>query len=147
MENADETCNALRLEKQLCFTLYACAREMIKQYKPFLDKLGLTYTQYITMIVLWSERSLTVKELGSRLFLDSGTLTPLLKKMETKGLITRKRSPEDERNLIISITDEGMLLREAALKEHKNISGHAVISDGESEELYRILYKILGIPA
>ena len=91
--------DALKLENQICFPLYAAAREVVKQYKPHLDQLDLTYTQYIVMLVLWERKVLTTKELGQRLHLDSGTLTPLLKKMEGNGLLTRKRCAEDERNL------------------------------------------------
>ena len=88
----EERCtDALRLDNQLCFPLYACSREVIRRYKPFLDELDLTYTQYIAMLVLWERRSVTAKELGSCLYLDSGTLTPLLKKLEAKGLLTRRR--------------------------------------------------------
>ncbi|MBQ7103500.1 MAG: MarR family transcriptional regulator, partial [Anaerotignum sp.] len=99
--------DALKLRGQLCFPLYACAKETIRLYKPFLDELGLTYTQYITMMVLWEKKCLTVKELGKELYLDSGTLTPLLKKLEAKGYLIRERSKEDERNLFISLTEEG----------------------------------------
>ena len=91
----------LKLENQLCFPLYACSKEIIKKYKPFLDKLDLTYTQYITMLVLWEEKNINVKTLGDKLLLDSGTLTPLLKKLEEKGYIERKRSIKDERKLIV----------------------------------------------
>ncbi|MBQ5514880.1 MAG: MarR family transcriptional regulator, partial [Oscillospiraceae bacterium] len=106
--------STLKLENQICFPLYACSRDVIKRYKPYLDEIDLTYTQYITMIVMWEEKSVTVKELGKRLYLDSGTLTPLLKKMEAKGLLTRKRSFEDERSLIVTITEEGERLMEKA---------------------------------
>ena len=111
----DQKYEALRLENQLCFPLYACSREVIKRYKPCLDKLDLTYTQYIAMMVLWERKSVTVKELGSFLYLDSGTLTPLLKKMEAKGLITRRRSGEDERSLIVRLTEKGEKLRDEAV--------------------------------
>ena len=94
----------LKLENQLCFPLYAAAKEVVRKYKPFLDELDLTYTQYIAMMVLWEHESMNVKELGSKLYLDSGTLTPLLKKLEAKGYISRCRCKEDERNLIIQIT-------------------------------------------
>ena len=97
--------DVLRLDHQLCFPLYACAKEIVRRYKPFLDEIGLTYTQYITMMVLWEKKQVSVKELGESLFLDSGTLTPLLKKMEQKGLLTRERSKEDERVLLVTITE------------------------------------------
>lgn len=135
--------DALKLENQLCFPLYACSREVIKLYKPFLDELDLTYTQYITMMVLWEKRTLTSKELGNCLFLDSGTLTPLLKKMESKGLLSRRRSEEDERNLVVSITKAGELLREKAIDIPKKIARCANLDAEEAATLYRILYKIL----
>ena len=106
----------LKLENQLCFPLYAAAKEVVRKYKPFLDELDLTYTQYITMMVLWEKEELNVKELGSVLYLDSGTLTPLLKKLELKGYISRNRCKEDERNLIIQITEKGDTLKEKAAK-------------------------------
>lgn len=102
----------LKLENQLCFPLYACSKEIVRHYKPFLDKVDLTYTQYITMMVFWEVRETNVKELGKRLFLDSGTLTPVLKTLESKGFITRERSKDDERNLIVKITEKGLELRD-----------------------------------
>ena len=135
--------DVLKLENQVCFPLYACARETIKLYKPFLDELNLTYTQYITLLVLWDEGSLTVKELGKRLYLDSGTLTPLLKKLEEKGLVDRKRSTADERNLIVSITPEGMELRSRAVHIPGEMSKCLLLSREETITLYRLLYKML----
>ena len=135
---------SLRLGNQLCFPLYACSREIIKRYKPFLDELDLTYTQYIAMMVLWEQRSVTVKELGSALYLDSGTLTPLLKKMEAKGLIHRQRSAEDERSLIVTLTDAGEALRERALSVPQQMAKCVCLEPAEAQELYRLLYKILG---
>ena len=145
MDNKKESkYDLLLLENQLCFPLYACSREVIKQYKPFLDQINLTYTQYIAMMVLWEKDSVTVKELGSRLFLDSGTLTPLLKKMEAKGLITRKRSDEDERSLIVSLTSEGEALKDKALSVPTGMAGCIHLDPEDAKELYRILYKRLG---
>ena len=135
--------DALKIENQLCFPLYACAREVIKQYKPHLDELDLTYTQYITMMVLWERKSVTVKELGKCLYLDSGTLTPLLKKMEVKGLLSRTRSTADERNLIVALTEEGERLRERALSVPDKMSQCVPLEPQEVAELYRLLYKIL----
>lgn len=106
----------LKLENQLCFPLYACAKEIVRKYKPILDEFDLTYTQYITMMVMWEKNELNVKELGEHIYLDSGTLTPVLKKLETKGYIKRTRSKSDERNLIVALTDKGEKLREQALK-------------------------------
>ena len=134
----------LRLENQLCFPLYACPREIIKQYKPFLDELDLTYTQYITMMVLWERTSLTAKELGEALFLDSGTLTPLLKKLEAKGFLTRKRSAEDERSLVVTVTDAGLALRDRAVRIPEAMAACSPLTPEEGEALYRILYRLLG---
>ena len=135
--------STLKLENQICFPLYAASRDVIKRYKPYLDDMGLTYTQYITMIVMWEEKSITVKELGKRLYLDSGTLTPLLKKMEAKGLITRKRSFEDERNLIVTVTEEGERLKEMADGIPEKILACSEISLEEAVTLRALLLKIL----
>ena len=134
---------SLLLDRQLCFPLYACAREMIKLYKPFLDELDLTYTQYIAMMVLWERKAVTVKELGQALFLDSGTLTPLLKKMEAKGLLRRRRSTEDERSLIVSLTEQGEQLRERAVEVPVKMAQCSCLEPEEGRELYRLLYKLL----
>lgn len=134
---------ALKLDKQLCFPLYACSRSVIREYKPFLDQLDLTYTQYIAMLVLWEKGTMTVKELGEQLYLDSGTLTPLLKKLEHKGLITRKRSSEDERNLILTLTKAGMNMREEALSIPEQLAKTVPLEHDEAVTLYKLLYKIL----
>ena len=135
--------SALQLENQLCFPLYACSRETIKLYTPHLDALGLTYTQYIAMMVLWKRKSVTVKALGEELFLDSGTLTPLLKKLETKGLVSRRRSTMDERNLIVTITEEGMRLREEALEIPAKMAQCVNLEPQGVHTLYTLLYKML----
>lgn len=137
--------DSLKLSHQLCFPLYACARETIKLYTPHLDKLGLTYTQYITMMVLWEQKSLTAKELGRILYLDSGTLTPLLKKLEAKHLLTRKRSETDERNLIVSVTPEGEALRDEALHIPETMAKCVNLDHDERLALYHMLYKLLEI--
>lgn len=134
----------LKLKNQLCFPLYACSREVVKRYKPFLDKIGLTYTQYIAMMVLWEKKSMNVKELGTYLYLDSGTLSPLIKKLEAKGLITRKRSDIDERNLLVEITSKGETLKEQAVEIPMQIAGCTNLSEEEAMLLYQLLYKILG---
>ena len=133
----------LKLENQLCFPLYACAKEIVRSYKPFLDPLDLTYTQYIAMMVLWEKKAVTVKEMGAMLHLDSGTLTPLLKKMEAKGLLIRRRSTEDERSLIVSLTEEGEALRERAVDIPAKMSQCVNLEPEEARELYRLLYKLL----
>jgi MarR family transcriptional regulator, organic hydroperoxide resistance regulator len=106
----------LRLDNQLCFALYVCSKEIIKKYKPILEPLGLTYTGYITMLALWEEDGLTVKDLGNKLYLDSGTLTPLLKKLEAQDYITRIRSSNDERNVVITLTEKGQNLKSQAIQ-------------------------------
>ena len=136
--------DSLKLENQLCFPLYACSREIIKLYKPYLDEIDLTYTQYIAMMVLWSRECVTAKELGDLLFLDSGTLTPLLKKLEGKRLLTRRRSEADERSLVLTITDEGRALRDRALEVPRRMAGRVSLEPAEALELYRLLYKLLG---
>lgn len=138
-----EIYESLKLENQLCFPLYAAAKEVVRKYKPLLDKIELTYTQYITMMVLWQERKISVKKLGEFLYLDSGTLTPLLKTLEKKGFITRERSSKDERVLDVNITKIGMELRDKASFVPKEISSCLNITKEEAEVLYRILYKIL----
>ena len=110
-----EKYDCLKLDNQICFPLYACAKEIVRRYKPFLDEINLTYTQYIVMMVLWERESMNVKELGDTLYLDSGTLTPVLKKLESKDYIKRERAKSDERNLLITVTEEGMALRDKAV--------------------------------
>lgn len=112
--------DALKLDNQICFALYVCSKEVIKKYKPLLDNLDLTYTGYITLLALWEEDNIPVNKLGERLYLNSGTLTPLLKKLESKGLITRKRG-EDERLVYIRLTDAGKQLKEKAILIPKQI--------------------------
>ena len=135
---------ALKIENQICFPLYACSREIIKSYKPFLDEIDLTYTQYITMMVLWEHKTMNVKAMGEQLYLDSGTLTPVLKKLESKGYVTRQRSTADERNLVVTITDAGEALKEKAVTVPAEIAKCSNLEPTEAAELYRILYKILG---
>lgn len=139
-----EKYDILKIENQLCFPLYASAKEIIKKYKPYLDEIDLTYTQYITMMVLWEYGQMNVKTLGERLYLDSGTLTPLLKKLEAKGLVIRKRSDIDERNMTVSLTETGMQLRKKAVNIPEAIGGCINLTQEEMLTLYRILYKILG---
>lgn len=136
--------NVLKLDNQLCFPLYACAKEIVRRYKPFLDEIDLTYTQYITMMALWEHKEMTVKELGKHLFLDSGTLTPLLKRLEQKGLVKRERDSEDERVLIVSITGAGERLREQAVLIPQKMAQCVKLDMDDAKELYRILHKLLG---
>ena len=133
----------LKLENQLCFPLYACAKEIVRRYNPLLDQLDLTYTQYIVMMVLWDKKQINVKQLGEQLYLDSGTLTPLLKKLESKGYISRKRQKEDERNVIISIEQKGIELKKKAKDIPEEVGKCVNLTKEEAMFLYKILYKIL----
>lgn len=139
----DDTYACLKLENQLCFPLYACSKEVIRKYKPLLDKLDLTYTQYIAMMVLWEKKTTNVKELGEMLFLDSGTLTPLLKKLEQKEYITRHRKESDERNLLVSVTKKGMKLREKAVSIPEQMGSCICLPPEDAKTLYDLLHKIL----
>ena len=136
--------DSLKLERQLCFPMYACAKEIVRRYAPLHEPLGLTYTQYLVMMVLWEKCSVNVKELGKCLYLDSGTLTPLLKKLETTGYITRSRSAADERQLIVTLTGRGEALREEAVCVPGKMGKCVDLSAEETAFLYRTLYKILG---
>lgn len=136
--------DSLLLENQLCFPLYACSKEIVRRYKPFLDELDLTYTQYITMMVMWEQEELTVKELGERLFLDSGTLTPVLKKLESKGYVSRERAKEDERNLDVQITEAGRVLKEKAAGIPGKMAACFTLSQEDAMTLKRILKTLMG---
>lgn len=133
----------LKLENQLCFPLYAASREVIKRYTSYLDEIGLTYTQYVAMMVLWEKKLISAKALGELLFLDSGTITPLVKRLEQNGLVTRQRSLEDERSLIITISEKGEQLKDKAQFVPIKMQGCLNLEAKESETLYRLLYKIL----
>lgn len=135
--------DVLKLDHQLCFPLYAVSKEIVRHYTPYLSALDITYTQYITLMVLWEEEQVSVKELGKRLFLDSGTLTPLLKTLEKKGLVTRNRSKEDERILMVSITEQGMQLREKALDVPAKVGGCIHLEPEEAMQLYTIVHKMM----
>lgn len=136
--------DALKLENQLCFPLYACSKEIVKLYKPYLDELDLTYTQYITMMVLWEHKQMNVKELGKYLYLDSGTLTPVLKKLEQKGWVERSRAKEDERVLNVTLTEAGDALKERAVQVPGHIGTCLKLEQEEMITFYKTLYKILG---
>ncbi len=135
--------DALKLKNQLCFPLYAVSKEVTRLYKPFLDPLGLTYTQYITMMALWETDNVNVKSLGERLYLDSGTLTPLLKKLESYGLITRIRSKDNERNVFITLTSKGWALRDDAIKVPEQMIQCLHVDPEDAHILYKLLNKIL----
>lgn len=135
--------NPLKLENQLCFPLYAAARAVVKLYTPLLAEISLTYTQYITMMVMWEKKQIGVKALGEALYLDSGTLTPLLKKLEKQGLVTRTRAKEDERHLVVAITGQGEALREKAMQIPMKMGQLLDLSAEEAGALYTLLYKLL----
>jgi DNA-binding MarR family transcriptional regulator len=134
----------LKLENQLCFPLYACSKEIVRRYRPMLDELNITYTQYIVMMVLWEEGSSSVNSLGEKLFLDSGTLSPLLKSLEAKGYVDRTRSKEDERSVTVTVTPEGMGLRDRALAIPGRMASCIDLPPEKAETLYKLLYEILG---
>lgn len=136
--------DCLLLKNQLCFPLYAASREILRRYTPFLKELDLTYTQYIVMMVLWEEKKLNVGDLGKKLFLDTGTLSPLLKAMEKKNLLRRTRDSVDERIVRIEITAEGEALKEKAVSIPAEMGKCMTLSEDEAKSLYSILYKILG---
>lgn len=142
-QRSGQNYDCLLLDRQLCFPLYACSKEVIRRYRPLLDRLDLTYTQYITMMVLWEQKEVNVKELGERLFLDSGTLTPMLKKLESKGYLIRERSDQDQREVLIRITEEGEALKKEAVTIPAEMAGCFSLSPEEAETLYRLLKKIL----
>ena len=138
-----EQYDSLKLKNQLCFPIYLCSKEIIRKYTPYLNKLNLTYTQYIVMMYLWENKETNVKELGKTLLLDSNTLTPLLKKLEKKEYIIRTKSEIDERNLIIKLTKKGQELKEQALEIPKQIGKCIKLEKEETIILYKTLYKIL----
>ncbi len=135
--------DSLTLKKQLCFPIYLCSKEIIRKYTPLLDELNLTYTQYIVMMFFWEKGKSNVKDLGNALLLDSSTLTPLLKKLESKGYITRVRSSIDERNLAIDVTKKGLSLRDKALSIPKKMEKCIDLTDEEAITLYKIINKVL----
>ena len=132
----------LRLDNQLCFALYSTSLAMTKLYKPLLDRLGLTYPQYLVMLVLWEQDAVTVSHLGDRLFLDSGTLTPLLKRMEAAGWLTRERAREDERRVIVSLTSQGRKLRGEAVTVPQEVSCATQCTLEEVNELRQRLHDL-----
>ena len=134
----------LKLSNQLCFPLYACGKEIVRQYKPFLDEFNLTYTQYIVLLVLWEKDHVSVKEIGEKIYLDSGTLTPLLNKLENKGLIKKETNKKDERGLLISLTKKGSDLKSQVTNVPTCVAKTICLNDEEAKTLYILLYKMLG---
>ena len=132
---------SIRLKNQLCFPLYACSKEIIRQYRKPLEKLGLTYTQYVVMMVLWEDGGMTEGDLGKKVYLDSGTLAPLLKRMEKQGIINRVRPDDNERKLFISLTEKGEAMKEQALDVPKAMNGCIDLPENELKELRRLLDK------
>lgn len=133
----------LLLENQLCFPLYACSRAITRAYGPLLERVGLTYTQYVTMMALWEYGPTSVKELGERLFLDSGTLTPLLKKLEARGYVRRTRDKDDERRLIVSLTPEGKALEDEVSDIPGQMACNITLTPEEAMQFVRLLYKVI----
>ena len=139
----NENFDALKLQNQVCFPLYACSKELVRQYGPYLKKLGLTYTQYIVMMVLWENENVSSKQLSECVHLDYGTLTPVLKKLENTGYLTRERSADDERLLSISLTENGRELKKQALNIPPAIAKCMGLSAEEFQTLYVLTYKAL----
>lgn len=135
--------DSLKLSNQVCFPLYACSKELVSQYTPYLKKLGLTYTQYIVMMVMWESVSISSRDLAAKVHLDYGTLTPVLKKLESTGYITRKRDPEDERLLILGLTAKGEAVKDEALKIPPCIASCVGLNEEEFKMLYILTYKAL----
>lgn len=141
--NLPDNFDPLSLDNQLCFALYVCSKEIIRRYKPLLDPLNLTYTEYITLMSLWEKDDVTVKELGQRLFLDSGTLTPLLKKMEKQNLLTRRRSTEDERTVYIKLTSDGKAMHNKCKDIPAKMSCCGFIDMKKAPDLMETLHQIM----
>ena len=139
----DSNNEQLKLENQLCFALYVCSKEIIRCMKPYLEKIGLTYTSYIALMGLWEEDGISVNELGNKLYLDSGTLTPLLKKMEKDGLIVRKRSEKDERTVIISLTEKGRAIKINCAEVRSKVSGNVAITHETVEDILPKLHALI----
>ena len=143
METENKASDPLLLENQLCFPLYACSRRIVNLYTPYFQPLGITYTQYIVFLVLWEKDGVSVRELGERLYLDSGTLTPLLKKMEEAGFVTRRRSTDDGRVVRIWLTDRGRALRAEVEQIPLRLGGCLPLTAEEAKVLHGLLYRLL----
>lgn len=135
---------AMKLNNQLCFPLYAAARSVTNLYTPWLKPLGLTYTQYIVLLVLWEHDGISVSEIGEKLMLDNGTLSPLLKKMEQAGWVERRRSTEDDRVVIITLTEAGRALQERAKEVPGKVASCIDLPPEKAQTLYILLYELLG---
>ena len=133
----------LKLDHQLCFPLYAAARQVVSLYTPYLKELGLTYTQYIVFLVLWEKDGIPVGELGRRLYLDNGTLTPLLKKLESAGYVSRSRAKDDERVVTVTLTDQGRELKTKAREIPLKVGSCIALSESEAQAMYDLLYKLI----
>ena len=133
----------LKLENQLCFPLYVCSKEIIKRYKPFLEQIDLTYTQYIVMMVMWEEKEITFRDLVKKLYLESNTLTPVLKKLEDKKLIERKKKTGNDKNILLSITKKGIDLKEKAKQVPKELEKCIAISENDRNTLKEMLNGII----
>ena len=140
---SEQEFNPLSLDNQLCFALYVCSKELIRRYNPILEPLGLTYTSYITLLGLWEKDDITVKELGQKLFLDSGTLTPLLKKMETQGLVKRTRSNKDERTVYVKLTEEGRAMRSKCQDIPRQMMCYNFLDLNKAGDLLQSLHSIM----
>lgn len=133
----------LKLENQICFPLYVCSKEIIRRYKPFLDEINLTYTQYIVMMVLWEEKEISFRDLSKRLYLESNTLTPVLNKLEDKGFIVKKKLENNDKNLNLTITKKGQKLKEKAKKIPEKMGKCAIIQESDFETLKEILERTM----
>lgn len=143
IDHHDRAADTLKLEWQLCFPLYAASNLLTRLYRPALDDLGLTYPQYLVMLVLWETDRQSVGQIGRRLYLDSGTLTPLLKRMETNGLVARRRDADDERRVLITLTKAGDALRTAALRVPEKMLANPALTQEEGETLRMIARKLV----
>lgn len=128
----------LKLENQLCFPVYAASRLIIREYQPHLDRLGITYPQYLVLMVLWEEDNLTVNDIARKLILNTNTVTPLLKRMEQQGIIMRKRSDEDERKVIVQLTAKGRKMQEEAARIPESLVTRLAASNLDMDELVRL---------
>ena len=140
----DQADELLKLDNQLCFPLYACSKEVVRHYAPYLDELDLTYTQYLVFLVLWEKDGIPVGEICEKLMLDNGTVSPLLKKMEQAGYISRSRSEKDDRVVVITLTQQGRKLQEQAKDIPENVGSCIDLPPDKAQNLYELLYELLG---